>query len=87
MATAFPAKLVSARASDMNRSMPTISPTPSTRAGLCDWSPPARVASPAPVTPAAPLLAITMKTSSDSCSPTDIGLSIASEMKIEAMVR
>ncbi|SKS76027.1 Uncharacterised protein [Mycobacteroides abscessus subsp. abscessus] len=33
VATAFPEKLVNARASDMNRSMPTIMPTPSTRSG------------------------------------------------------
>ena len=36
VATALPAKLVSARASDMNRSMPTIRPTPSTSSGRCE---------------------------------------------------
>ncbi len=51
VATELPAKLVSARASDMNRSMPTITPTPSTSSGRCELSPPARVARPAPVTP------------------------------------
>ena len=55
VATALPEKLVTARASDMNRSMPTIRPTPSSRSGRWAWSPPARVASPAPLTPAAPL--------------------------------
>ena len=58
VATELPAKLVSARASDMNRSIPTIRPTPSTSSGRCELSPPARVAMPAPVTPAAPFDAI-----------------------------
>ena len=39
VATALPAKLVSARASDMNRSMPTIRPTPSSSSGRCDGQP------------------------------------------------
>ncbi len=46
VATALPEKLVTARASDMKRSMPTITPTPSTRSGRCEASPPAKVASP-----------------------------------------
>ena len=87
MATELPAKFVSARASDMNRSMPTIRPTPSTSSGRCELSPPARVAMPAPVTPAAPLDAITMKTSSEICSPIDSGSPSASAMNSEAMVR
>ena len=36
VATELPAKFVSARASDMNRSMPTIRPTPSTSSGRCE---------------------------------------------------
>ena len=36
VATALPAKFVSARASDMKRSMPTMKPTPSTRSGRWD---------------------------------------------------
>ena len=74
VATALPAKFVSARASDMNRSMPTIRPTPSSSSGRCEARPPARVARPAPVTPAAPLEAMTMKTSSEICSPIASGL-------------
>ena len=87
VATALPAKFVSARASDMNRSMPTIRPTPSTSSGRCDCSAPARVARPAPVTPAAPLDAIIMKSSSEICWPTDSGVPIASATNSEAMVR
>ena len=33
VATALPVKFVTARASDMNRSMPTMTPTPLTRSG------------------------------------------------------
>jgi len=36
VATALPEKLVTALVSDMNRTMPTMSPTPSTRSGRCD---------------------------------------------------
>ena len=46
VATALPEKFVTARASDMNRSMPTIRPTPSSRSGRWLCSPPARVARP-----------------------------------------
>ena len=74
VATALPAKFVTARASDMNRSMPTIRPTPSTSSGRCEARPPASVASPAPVTPAAPFEAIIMKASREICSPTEAGL-------------
>ena len=87
VATELPAKLVSARASDMKRSMPTTSPTPSSSSGRCEDSPPARVASPAPVTPAAPLDAMTMKTSSEICSPMLSGSPSASAMNSEAIVR
>src|ERR1700750_2077408 len=41
VATALPEKLVTARASDMNRSMPTIRPTPSSRSGRWLCRPPA----------------------------------------------
>ena len=56
--TPLPITLVMARASDMNRSMPTISAMPT--AGMAEWaskacSEAARVTRPAPVTPAAPL--------------------------------
>ena len=51
VATELPAKLVTARASDMKRSMPTIRPTPSSSSGRCEDRPPASVARPAPVTP------------------------------------
>ena len=84
---ALPAKFVSARASLMRRSMPTMKPTPGTRSGRCDWRPPARVARPAPLTPAAPLLAMIMKTRSEICSPMLNGLSMASAMKRLAIVR
>ena len=73
VATALPEKLVTARASDMKRSMPTIRPTPSTRSGRWEASPPARVASPAPVTPAAPLEAIIMNSSREICWRTENG--------------
>ncbi|CAO0834205.1 hypothetical protein SMICM17S_01190 [Streptomyces microflavus] len=87
VATALPAKLVSARASLMKRSMPTIRPTPSTSSGRCDWSPPARVARPAPVTPAAPFEAMIMKTRSEICSLALSGSPIALAMKSEDIVR
>ncbi len=87
VAIELPAKFVSARASLIIRSMPTMKPTPSTRSGRCDWRPPARVARPAPVTPAAPLEAMTMKTSSPICWPMLNGLSRASAMNSEAIVR
>ena len=87
VATALPEKLVTARASDMNRSMPTISPTPSTRSGRWAPRPPARVARPAPVTPAAPFDAMIMNSSSEICSPIDSGVPIASAMNSEAIVR
>lgn len=80
-------KFVSARASDMNRSMPTMRPTPSTSAGRCDCRPPASVARPAPVTPAAPLEATTMNSSSEICSPIDSGASVAEAMNSDAIVR
>ena len=60
VATALPEKLVSARASDMNLSMPTISPMPSSNSGRWLCRPAASVANPAPVTPAAPLEAMIM---------------------------
>ena len=87
VATALPAKLVSARASDMKRSMPTIRPTPSTSSGRWLDRPPASVARPAPVTPAAPLEAMIMKTSREICSPMLSGSPSASAMNSEAIVR
>ena len=87
VATALPEKLVTARASDMNRSMPTIRPTPSSRSGRWLCRPPASVASPAPVTPAAPLEATIMNTSRPICSPSDSGSPIASAMNSDAIVR
>lgn len=87
VATALPVKFVSARASDMKRSMPTMTPTPSTRSGRYVCSPPASVARPAPVTPAAPFEAMIMKTSRPICSGIDIGMPIAVEMNSDAIVR
>ena len=87
MAIALPAKLVSARASDMNRSMPTIRPTPSSSSGRWVLSPPARVAMPAPVTPAAPFDAIIMNSRREICSPMLSGSPSASAMNSEAIVR
>src|SRR5664279_5047719 len=87
VATALPEKLVSARASDMNRSTATIRPTPGTRSGRCEARPPPSVARPAPVTPAAPLEATIMKTSNDSCSLQDSGAPMALAMNNEAIVR
>ncbi len=87
VATALPAKFVRARASLMKRSMPTIRPTPSTSSGRCDWRPPASVARPAPVTPAAPFDAMTMNTSSEICWPSGSGLPIASATNSEDIVR
>ena len=71
----------------MKRSMPTITPTPSTRSGRWACSPPASVASPAPVTPAAPFDAIIMNTSSDTCSPMESGVPMALAMNSDAIVR
>jgi hypothetical protein len=71
----------------MNRSMPTISPTPSSSSGRCAERPPASVARPAPVTPAAPFDAMTMNTSREICSPMLSGSPSASAMKSEAIVR
>ena len=65
----------------MNRSMPTMRPTPSTRSGRCEESPPASVARPAPVTPAAPLEAMIMNTSSEICSPTESGSPMAEAIR------
>ena len=87
VATELPAKLVSARASDMNRSIPTIRPTPSSSSGRCEERPPASVARPAPVTPAAPLEAMIMNTSREICSPMLSGSPSASAMNSDAMVR
>ena len=42
---------------------------------------------PAPVTPAAPLEAMIMKTSSDTCCPIGSGVPIASAMNSDAIVR
>ncbi|SKX95452.1 Uncharacterised protein [Mycobacteroides abscessus subsp. abscessus] len=78
---------MTARASDMKRSMPTISPTPSSMAGWWACRPPARVASPAPLTPAAPFEAMIMKTSRLICAPIESGAPMASAMKIDAIVR
>ena len=87
VATELPAKFVSARASDMKRSMPTIRPTPSSSSGRCELRPPARVAMPAPVTPAAPFEAIIMNSSSETCSPMLSGSPSAEAMNSEAIVR
>ena len=87
VATALPEKLVTARASDMNRSMPTIRPMPSSNSGRWLCRPPASTASPAPLTPAAPLEAMIMNKSNDSCSGSVSGLPIASAMNSDAMVR
>ena len=86
VAAALPEKLVSARASDMNLSMPTTRPMPSSSSGRWLCRPAASVASPAPVTPAAPLDATIMNSSSPNCSPIDSGLPIASAMNSDAMV-
>jgi hypothetical protein len=87
VATALPEKFVRARASLIIRSIPTMNPTPSTRSGRWVCRPPANVARPAPVTPAAPFDAIIMNTSSETCSPRLKGLSIASAMNRAAIVR
>ena len=87
VATALPEKFVTARASDMNLSMPTMIPMPSSSSGRWLCRPAASVASPAPLTPAAPLEAMIMKASRPSCSRIDIGLPIASAMNSDAIVR
>ncbi len=87
VATALPVKFVSARASDKNLSMPTMTPMPSSGSGRCAWRPAASVASPAPVTPAAPFEAMIMKTRSEICRPRSIGMPIALETKSAAIVR
>jgi hypothetical protein len=87
VATALPEKFVTARASDMNRSMPTMRPTPSRSSGRWLCRPPARVARPAPLTPAAPLLATIMNSSNEICSGSDSGSPSAPAMNSEAIVR
>src|ERR1035437_7010967 len=82
VATALPVKFAAARASLMNRSIPTIRPTPSSSSGRNDCRPPANAAKPAPLTPAAPLDAMIMKTSNEICSPPAIGLLIASAIML-----
>jgi hypothetical protein len=79
----LPEKLVSARASDMNRSMPTMIPTPSSSSGRWLCSPAASVASPAPLNPDAPLEAIIMKANRPSCSELDNGSPSASAMNAD----
>jgi urease accessory protein UreH len=71
----------------MKRSMPTMTPTPLTRSGRNACRPPARVARPAPVTPAAPLEAMIMNTSRPICSGIDIGIPIPVAMNSDAIVR
>ena len=61
VATAFPVKFVTARSSELNRSIPTITPTPLTRSGRQVPRPQASVASPAPATPAATFEAMIMR--------------------------
>lgn len=79
--------LVSARASDMKRSMPTSSATPVTgKSGMTE-----RVATsatkPLPVTPAAPLDVSSISPSIAAICPHDKWMSQACAMKMEAKVR
>ena len=84
-ATALPEKFVSARGLGHEPVDATMSPTPSSSSGRWACSPPASVAKPAPLTPAAPYAI--MNNSRPTCSATDNGSPNASAMNSDAMVR
>ena len=87
VATALPMKLVSARASDMNRSMPRMSASPAT--GTCPTadSVAASTMNPLPVTPAAPLEVNSNTASNVSWWVRSSGVFVACAMKMAARVR
>ncbi len=79
--------LVSARASDMKRSMPTINATPATGRSGITVSVATRATKPLPVTPAAPFEVSSMMPSIAAIWPHDRWMSQACAMNIEASVR
>ncbi|VTY29709.1 Uncharacterised protein [Xylophilus ampelinus] len=87
VATPLPTRLVSARASDMKRSIPRISASPAT--GTCPTadSVAASTMKPLPVTPAAPLEVSSSTASSVSSCISVIGVLVAWAMNTAAIVR
>ncbi len=85
-ATALPMKFVSARHSDMNRSMPRMSAMPTTGTEGTTASVAASVMKPEPVTPAAPFEESIATRRSSACSPSDSGVSVAWAMNSAAIV-
>jgi hypothetical protein len=86
-ATALLMVLVSARASDMKRSMPTISATPATGRSGITVSVATSATKPLPVTPAAPFEVSSIRPSIAPICPQDRWMSQAWAMNIEASVR
>jgi hypothetical protein len=87
VATALPMRLVIARASDMKRSMPTMSAMPTAGMVPKACSPAASVTRPAPVTPAAPFDTSSSSRSRPICWLMDIWVLVAWAMKIAPIVR
>ena len=87
VATPLPTRLVSARASDMKRSMPRISASPATGTWPTADSVAASTMKPLPVTPAAPFEVSSSTASSVICWPIVIGVLVAWAMKTAAIVR
>ena len=87
VATPLPIRLVSARASDMKRSMPRISANPATGTPPTAERVAASTMKPLPVMPAAPLEVSSRTPSSVSCCVSVIGVLVACAMNTAAMVR
>ena len=87
VATPLPIRLVSARASDMKRSMPRISARPATGTSPTADSVAASTMKPLPVTPAAPFEVSSSTASSVSCCVSVIGVLVACAMNTAAIVR
>ena len=87
VATLLPIKLVSARASDIKRSMPRINARPATGTVPTAESVAAKTMKPLPVTPAAPLEVSNKIANSVICCVRSIGVLVAWAMNTAAMVR
>src|SRR3954469_24316797 len=87
VATPLPIRFTIARASDMNRSTPSTSASPSTGTVCVAASVLASTMKPDPVTPAAPFEVTINTASSASCWPSDMCTPNACAMKIDAIDR
>ena len=87
VATALPARLVSARASDMKRSTPISNASPATGSECVAAKVAANVTNPPPVTAAAPFDVSSSTPRMPSCCANVRGVSVACAMKTAAIVR